>query len=127
MNLHSIASRYVGAVNPSLKCFFQRSSGYTISGDGTRVPTYAVAVEMQAQVQALQYKDLMQLDGLNINGEKRAMYVSGNWTGVDRPDQKGGDLITLEDGTVWLTALVLENWYAMDGWVKLAVVKQNGS
>jgi hypothetical protein len=47
--------------------------------------------------------------------------------GVSRPDGKGGDLITLPDGTVWLTAMVLENWGFMDGWTKLAIVKQDGS
>ena len=127
MNLHSIANRYVAAVNPNLKGTFQVSNGYTTAPNGNQVPSYAKAIDVWAQVQALQYKDLMQLDGLNINGEKRAMYLNGNFEGVSRPDKRGGDLITLSDGSVWLVVLVLENWFFMDGWVKLAVVKQNAS
>lgn len=128
MNLHNIANAYVTAVNPNLPGVFRRSTGSTTSADGTRVPTYATGVPLVAQVQALQYKDLMQLDGLNINGEKRAMYVNGNWEGVSRPANKGGDIITLDgDGSVWLIVLVLENWASSAGWNKIAVVKQNGS
>lgn len=125
MNLHNIVSSAIGVVNPHMAGVFMRSNGYTTLASGKRVPTYLPGLSIQAQVQALQYKDLMQLDGLNINGEKRAMYVNGDWQGVSRPEQRGGDLIVLkQDSSVWLVVLVLENWQATAGFNKLATVKQ---
>ena len=79
---------------------------------------------MLVQMQALQYKDLMQLAALNINGEKRALYVNGEVEGVLRPNNQGGDLFTMPDGSVWLVVQVLENWNTTAGWTKCAVVKQ---
>lgn len=127
MNLHAIVSGAVAAVNPFVTATIQRSTGYTTAPGGRRTPTYAAPVTVQVQVQALQYNDIQQVDGLNIEGERRAMYINGDWEGLLRDDRKGGDLITLPDGTVWLVALVLENWAGTDGWVKVAVTRQNGS
>lgn len=126
MNLHNIVASAISAVNPHLAGSYAQSNGYTTSGDGTQVPAYLAPVPVSVQTQALQYKDLMQLQGLNINGEKRAMYISGNWEGVSRPEARGGDLITLTaDGSVWLVVFVLENWFASAGWCKVAVTRQN--
>ena len=125
MNLHAIAGNYVSAVNPWMTATIQMSNGYTTAADGSRTPAYKPAQSVQAQIQAMTYNDLVQTSGLNIQGEKRAMYLNGNWAGVVRQDKKGGDLITLTDGSVWLVTLVLENWQFNDGWVKVAVVRQN--
>jgi hypothetical protein len=38
--------------------------------------------------------------------------------------QKGGDLITLPDGTLWLTVQVLEDFSVTSGWVKVAATLQ---
>jgi hypothetical protein len=124
MNLNGIVSVCVAAVNPMVTATYSKSTGYTTAGDGSRVPTYAAPIAMSAQIQSLQYNDLQQISGLNINGEKRAIYLNGNWEGVSRPDGKGGDMITLPDGSVWLVVQVLENWAFQDGWVKVAVVRQ---
>ena len=78
----------------------------------------------KAPVQALTFKDLTQLSGVNLNGEARAMYINGLIEGVDRPSQRGGDIITLADGSIWLVAHVLENWNATAGWTKVAVTRQ---
>jgi hypothetical protein len=127
MNLSGIVGGYVAAINPWVTATIQQSQGYTTNPDGSRTPAYAAPVTVEVQMQAMTYKDLMQIDGLNINGEKRAMYINGTWEGVARPDGRGGDLITLPDNSVWLVAQVLENWGYQDGWTKVAVVKQNGS
>jgi hypothetical protein len=124
MNLNAIVGPYVSAVNPWVVVSIQQSTGYTTSQDGRQVPSYAAPVAIQAQVQALQYNDMMQLDGINIEGERRAIYLNGNWDGVERPDGRGGDLITFPDGSIWLVVLVLENWGSTDGWVKVAVTRQ---
>ena len=127
MNLHSIASQYVSAVNPWMTLQIQVSTGYTTGADGTRVPTYAPSVPVQAQVQTLQYNDIKQLDGLNLQGNRLALYMTGDWNGIVRSKQKGGDLITFPDGSVWLAAVVLEGWSATANWTKLAATTQNNS
>ena len=124
MNLHGIASSYVATVNPWVSGQYRQSTGYTTNADGSRSPSYASAVSVQIQMQALTFKDLTQLSGVNLNGEARAMYINGLIEGVDRPSQRGGDIITLADGSIWLVAHVLENWNATAGWTKVAVTRQ---
>ncbi len=125
MNLHQIVAGAVAAINPGVRVTIMRSTGYTTAADGTRVPGYAAPVATTAQMQSLTYSDIQMLDGLNIQGERRALYLNGNWEGLVRSDQKGGDLITFPDGSVWLVAMVLENWAFRDGWVKIAITLQN--
>jgi hypothetical protein len=83
------------------------------------------SLPVQGQVQPLQYKDLMQIDGLNLNGTRRKIYLYGAANGVVRTSLKGGDLITDPRGDVWLVALVAEQW-AVD-WASAIVTLQNGS
>jgi hypothetical protein len=73
------------------------------------------------QVQALTYQDIRQIESLNLQGTRRAVYFDGPIYGLVRADKKGGDLVTMPDGTVWLVALVLEIW---PGWSKAAVTRQ---
>lgn len=124
MNLNRIAAGYVSAVNLRVQLRIQQSTGYATNADGSRLPTYAPEVVAWGQVQALQYTDIMMLDRLSVQGTRRAVYLEGDWKGLVRPEQRGGDLITFPDGSVWLVAVVLEHW---DDWVKLAVTLQDGS
>lgn len=85
------------------------------------------ALSLFAQVQPLTKSDLMQLDGLNINGDKKAIYLNGAIDGVVRVKLKGGDLIDMPDGQVWLVVQNLEGFDATAGWTKAAMVLQDGS
>lgn len=126
MNLHGIAGPIIGAVNPNVPATLKISTGSTTQPDGTPVPTYDT-ITGTAQVQALSYMDLKQVDGLNLNGTRRAIYFYGAVNGVVRPTQQGGDLIILTDGHnvgTWLTAQVLEQW---PDWVKVVATLQDGS
>ncbi len=125
MNLQSIVAPYISAVNPSLRGSWRQSNGEETFADGTRKPRYAYAEGVDIQCQALSFKDLVQVNGLNMGGVKQAFYVNGNIEGVSRPDARGGDLFKLPDGSIWLVALVLENWNRTAGWTKVAVVLQN--
>lgn len=122
MNLHGIVSPYIGVVNPQVAISIQRSTGYTIQPDGTQVPTYAPAATVIAQVQALSADDLRQVEGLNIQGEKRAVYINGRTDGVIRENRQGGDLVTF-NGTLWLNVHVLEYW---PDWCKFVITRQDG-
>lgn len=125
MNLSAIAGPIVAAVNPWVTAQYRQPSGtYTTAADGTRAPAYLADVPLQVQRQALSASDLRQLEGLNLGGEKAALYVQGDIKGVVRADQRGGDLFLMPDGTTWLVAQVLENWAATGGWTKVACVRQ---
>ncbi len=127
MNLHSIVSPLISAVNPPVTATLQASTGYTTSPDGRRVPAYATPVTLIVQKQPLQSTDLQQIAGLNITGTKCKLYLSGSWQGVIRATQEGGDLVTLPDASVWLVVMVLEDWAKQDGWTSVACVLQDGS
>jgi hypothetical protein len=124
MNLHAIVSGAIGAVNPPMAGSLKRSAGYTTDANYSQVPIYEYAENLMFQVQALTWKDLQQLSGINIEGEQRAMYVNGQMQGVSRPGAQGGDLVTLCNGTVWLVTKVLEDWSYTDCWCKVAVTRQ---
>lgn len=125
MNLHAIVAPVVASVNPWVTAQYRQPSGlYTTAADGTRVPTYLPDVPLQVQRQALSSADLKQMDGLNLGGEKAALYVQGGIKNAVRSDQRGGDLFLMQDGTTWLVTQVLENWAATGGWTKVACVRQ---
>jgi len=120
MNLHGIASGCVGVVNPPVSATIKRSTGYTINPDGRQVPQYETIGNVMVQMQALSTDDLRQVEGLNIQGNKQAIYLDGQWNGIVRVSQTGGDLFQI-GGTWWLATIVLENW---PDWTKLALVQQ---
>ena len=123
MNLRGIANSVSGAVNPNQMVMILRSTGYTIGTGRQQIPTYAEPVTGPAQIQALDGNDLKQLDGMNIQGTIRAIYLAGYMAGVIRPNQSGGDLIQI-DGKDWLVVKVLESWGT---WTKAAICLQGGS
>lgn len=201
MNLHAIASPYVGVINPPLPVSVQISAGAVTDPDGSRTPgfetpgtvtaavagnvltvsavtagklaagqtladlttdllpgtiiteqltgtpggvgTYSVnkaqsvtsesmttSLILQGQVQALTFRDLQQISGLNLNGSRRAIYLLGDIDSVSRPQMKGGDVITFPNGSVWLVAVALETWGAAgssDAWCKVVATLQNNA
>lgn len=130
MDLRGIANQVSNTVNPNVIVTWQASAGYTSGAGGRQVPAYTAGVSGPAQVQALDSSDLKQLEGLNIQGSIRALYMRGNLAGVIRPDSKGGDLITIaaQSGAPtllvgqWLVTKVLESWPLF---TKVVIVKQN--
>jgi hypothetical protein len=124
LNLHGIVSAsLIPGVNPLVPISIQRSTGYTTNADGTQVPTYASPVSVFAQIQALTYTDLTQIDGMNIQGERRSVYINGRTDAIIRGNREGGDLITW-NGIVWLNVHVLEYW---PDWCKFIITRQDGS
>ena len=124
MDLRGLANGVSSTVNPNQTVRVSRSTGYIIGAGRKQVPSYAAPVEGPGQVQALDGKDLQQLDGLNIQGTIRAIYLRGALAGVIRPDGTGGDLVETADGQTWLVVKVLESWPT---WTKAAIVLQGGA
>lgn len=108
MNLHGIVSGAIGAVNPFVPAQIKISTGSTTLPSGKREPSYSVT-DVSAQIQALSYEDLKHIDGLNIQGVVKTVYVNGNFNGVNRPRQQGGDLLVV-NGEEWLIVKVVEEW-----------------
>lgn len=127
MNLHGVVNPAIRAINPNRYATLQLSTGSITAADGHRAPSYADPVKVTAQVQQLTTRDLMHLDALNIQGSSRKIYLSGQLQAIMRVSQKGGDLVTLANGDLFLTTAVLEQWN--DGetpsWVCVAVTLQN--
>ena len=120
MDLRGIANGVTTAVNPNKTVTVLRSKGYTVGAGRKQVPSYAAPVSGPGQIQALDANDIKQLDGLNIQGTIRAIYLRGALAGVVRPDGTGGDLVQI-DGQNWLVVKVLEGWST---WTKAAIVLQ---
>ena len=120
MDLRGIANGVTSTVNPNQTVTVLRSTGYTIGAGRRQVPSYAAPVTGPGQIQALDANDIKQLDGLNVQGTIRAIYLRGNLAGVIRPDGTGGDIVQI-DGQNWLVVKVLEGWPT---WTKAAIVLQ---
>ena len=124
MNLHAIAAPFAAIVNPPVSGVWRRNTGYTTLPSGTRVPRYDDAPDQSFQVQALSGPDLGLVEGLNIQGVERAVFMNGLPNAVDRKTGAGGDLLVF-GGDTWLVAAVLESWGVGDeAWSRVAVVKQ---
>lgn len=109
MNLQNIVSGVISAVNPQIAGQMLVSTGYTVDDSGTPTPTYAAPVDVSVQLQPLSYKGLQQTDGLNLTGIVKEAYVNGNFEGINRRAQKGGDLLVVGTET-WLIVKSLEEW-----------------
>ena len=120
MDLRGLANGVTSTVNPNKTVTVRRSTGYTIGAGRRQVPSYATPVSGPAQIQALDADDIKQLDGLNIQGTIRAIYLRGNLAGVIRPDGTGGDIVQIA-GQDWLVVKVLVGWPT---WTKEEIVLQ---
>jgi hypothetical protein len=109
MNLHGIVRRAITTVNPDVAGVMMVSLGtYTTDAAGHRVPAYT-SQSVTIQLQPLSYTDLMKIDGLNLQGVVKKAYVNGNFEGVNRTKQKGGDKLIV-NGENWLITQPLEEW-----------------
>ena len=130
MDLRSIANQASNTVNSNIIVSIQTSNGFTIGAAGRQQPQYNPAITGPAQIQALDNSDLKKIEGMNLSGSLRALYLRGALAGVIRVDSKGGDLITIPPAPgvpalrvgVWLTSKVLESWPL---WTKVVIVKQS--
>lgn len=123
MNLRGLANGAIVVVNPNIPITVRVSNGYTIGVGKKQIPNYLPDVDGFGQLQALDGDELKQLEGLNIQGVIKGLYVTGHLAGVIRPDSKGGDLIII-DGKTWLVVKVIEGWAT---WTKVAIRLQDNS
>jgi hypothetical protein len=88
----------------------------------------ATSLTLNAQIQPIAWKDIQQLEGLNIEGVRWKAFLNGQIDGLVRKERKGGDLLIIPRGNrhagQWLVAQVLEQW---PDWVMAAITFQNAS
>lgn len=108
MNLRGMANRATSTINPNVPGVFQVNTGFTTLPGGKRVPSYN-SVDVIVQLQELSSTDLRQVDSVNIQGILRSAYLNGNFNGVNRPEQKGGDILMIGEEK-WLVVKVPELW-----------------
>lgn len=108
MNLHQIVRGAITSVNPDVTGVLKVNSGFTTAPGGKRVQSYT-DVDVIVQMQSLSSTDLKQIDAVNIQGILRSAYLNGNFNGVNRPEQKGGDILMIGDER-WLVVKVPELW-----------------
>jgi hypothetical protein len=119
MNLHEIVSGAIGTVNPHIPATLKTSTGYVTADDGSRTPTYAQKNGM-LQVQGLSERELRQMNGLNIAGILRKVYLDGDWHTMVRDTGDGGDLFVFDTHT-WKIVHVMETW---PDWSHVIVAQQ---
>jgi len=125
MNLRGIANKYTQVTNKNIPINWVQSTGYVTDDAGKRVPT-TITLSVQAQVQALSATDLKHIDGLNMTGVMRSVYMYGNAAGVVRADQIGGDILVFPEtpggcNKNWLVTQVMETW---PDWCRVIVTLQ---
>lgn len=125
MNLQAVVSPYTATVSPPTIGTLYVSTGSTTNADYSRSPSWTAYTGVSFDVQALSGRDLRQIDGLNLQGTLRSVYLQGNIEGIDRPAAKGGDVLYFS-GQYWIVTVVAEPW-ANNGWTKVIVVLQNGA
>lgn len=127
INLRAIANAVSSTINPNVEVTLRISDGYTIGAGARQVPSYLPDNVGPGQLQALDGEDLKQIANMNVQGSIRALYLYGTMAGVIRPQEKGGDLIFMQDPNdplitqTWLCVKVLETWPT---WSKSAIVLQ---
>jgi hypothetical protein len=119
MNLQSIASSSIASVNANRIVNISISNGYSVNPDGTQIPNYLPSYIQKAQVQELSSSDLQHINGLNLSGIIRKVYINGQLNTVIRSRGLGGDKLYF-DGFTWLVVHILESY---DAW-SCVVIKQ---
>ena len=115
MNLHGTIRGAITSVNPDIIAQYRRSTGNTVGADFSQTPSYAPAVPVRIQPQALKGTALRHAEALNLQGVLRTVYMYGNTQAVFRPLQTGADLLQfplVPNGPAlnWLVVDVVETW-----------------
>lgn len=126
MDLQAITSAACQVITPPDIATVKISTGHSLPDEaGLMKPQFSIITNVRVDVQAMSTTDLDMVDGLNLTGIKRSIYLQGQFAGLQRPNNKGGDLIIIASGAnrgTWLVAITLENWA---DWCRVAVTLQN--
>lgn len=126
INLHALVRPVITAVNPDRPVIILACTGQDVDGQYDPQPVYAPAAQVMAQPQPVPDKTLQILVQQRDNSIWKDFYLSGNWDGLVRSKEQGGDLVYW-DGFEWLVDQVLEAWNPTAGWTKIRTVQQRAT
>ncbi|MDH0356963.1 hypothetical protein [Morganella sp. GD04133] len=109
MNLRGIANGMTSRINPNITAIGRRYKGETIGTGRKPVPEYYPDEEVTVQLQPLSDGDLKHVDGMNLQGLVKTLFINGAYYGANRTLKKGGDLFII-DGQEWLVVDPVELW-----------------
>jgi hypothetical protein len=117
LNLHKIANSAIRRVNPNISAVLKKYAGETIGPGRTPQPSYLPDQGVIIQLQPLSKGELQHVDGLNVQGLVKSIYVNGNYFSVQREKEQGGDIFLI-NGETWLVVEPIELW---PDWCRLLV------
>lgn len=120
MNLRNISNSLTRNINPNISVIGRRYKGQTMSAGRVPVPEYFPDEVVTAQLQPLSDGDLRHVDGLNVQGVVKALFINGDYYGANRTLQKGGDIFVINDQE-WLVIDPIELW---PNWGKVIICLQ---
>lgn len=120
MNLRQIANNAITSINPNISAVLKKYAGQTIGPGRKPVPSYLPDQNVTIQLQPLSRGDMQHVDGLNIQGLAKVIYVNGNYFSVQREMEQGGDIFVI-NGEQWLVVEPVELW---PDWCRLIAVLQ---
>lgn len=130
--MHGLVRGAINSINPDRMAQWLVSTGTTIDDAGASTPTYAAAVPVRVQVQAVSGSDLRKYEFLQAQGVFRAIYMFANPDAINRIESKGGDLLQFPQyprgvARTWLVTKVDEPWTSGNGglaWCRVLVTLQ---
>lgn len=123
MNLHEIVSGAISSINPFQDITIRQSAGYTVDEYGETTPLYSDPITVKADVQPITSEDTKFISNYNESSVYRSFWVNGSVFGLNRPLNKGGDLIVC-NGKTYKTISVPEDWSETAGWTRFMGVLQ---
>ena len=126
VNIRALVRPIITAINPDQPVIVLACVGQQIDGLYDPRPEYAPAVQVMAQAQPVPDRTLQFLVQQRDNSIWFDFYLMGNWDGLSRDEETGGDLLYW-DGFEWLADQVLERWSPTVGWTKIRFVRQRAT
>lgn len=123
MNLRQIANSATRSINPNIPAILKKYAGETIGPGRKPIPSYLPDQSLTIQLQPISRGDIQHVDGLNIQGLAKVIYVNGNYFSVQRELEHGGDIFVI-GSEQWLVVEPVELW---PDWCRLIVVLQVSS
>lgn len=123
LNVRGIVRAGINTINPDIPIVILQSGGFTVLPGGIQSPAYLQAVSAIAQIQPIPSEELQHIANFNASSVYYDLYIDGDFHGLNRADEKGGDLIYF-DGFEWLVISRTEAFSLSSNWTKVRVVQQ---
>lgn len=123
MNLRQIANSATRSINPNISAVLKKYAGETMGPGRKPQPSYLPDKDVTIQLQPISRGDMQHVDGLNIQGLAKVIYVNGNYFSVQRELEQGGDIFVI-GSEQWLVVEPVELW---PDWCRLIAVLQVSS